>query len=369
MFGVNWNTARNTWTCGITLSIMYALYLIRKTLLVFVIAILFAYLLFPLCEAVQRRLRLQSRTTAVIIVFALFIIVLGAFGYVMGPRLHAETHQFASQLKNPQTRERLNSWAPLGIPVGEQIIDGQSHIMDFAPLLSQTFRAAIRDVSNLIIVPIFGFFFLKDGQRLCDGAIEMIFRGTHDRREIRESRQAISNVIKDAHGMILQYMRALFYLCVVTAVSYSLAFEALRMKYALLLALIAFPLEFIPLVGPLASALIIISVSRLNGYEHVLWIVAFLGTYRIFQDYVLSPHLMTKGVKLHPLLVMFGVFAGSELGGVGGIFLSIPLLALGRLVYYEWCRGRSKLAGLPEPCLTIIDALAGAPNTSRAPLS
>jgi predicted PurR-regulated permease PerM len=303
----------------------------------------------------------------VTIVFALFIIVLGSFGYFMGPRLRAETHQFASQLESPQTRERLNSWAPLGIPVGEQILDGQNHITDFAPQLSKTFRAAIRDVSNLIIVPIFCFFFLKDGQVLCDGAIEMVFRGTHDRREIRESRRAIRNLIEDAHGMILQYMRALFYLCVFTAISYSVAFEVLGMKYALLLALIAFPLEFVPLVGPLTSGFIIISVSRLNGYHHILWIVIFLATYRIFQDYVLSPHLITKGVKLHPLLVMFGVFAGGELGGVGGIFLSVPLLALGRLVYYEWCKGRSKSAVPPEPCLTLVEGLAGAQSASRTP--
>jgi predicted PurR-regulated permease PerM len=364
MFGINWNTARNTWTCGVTFSIMYSLYLIRKTLLVFVIAILSSYLLFPLCEAVQRRLRLQSRTSTVIIVFALFIGVLGSFGYVMGPRLRAETRQFASQLQSTQTRERLSSWAPLGIPIGEQILDGQNHIMDFAPLLSKTFRAAVRDISDLIVVPIFGFFFLKDGQALCDGAIEMIFRGTHDRREMQKRRQTIRNVIADAHCMILQYMRALLYLCAVAAISYTVAFEALRMKYALLLALIAFPLEFVPLVGPLASAFIIISVSRINGYPHIVWIVVFLGIYRIFQDYVLSPHLMTKGLKLHPLLVMFGVFAGGELGGIGGIFLSVPLLALGRLIYYEWCKGRSQPKGMPEPCLAIIDALAVAPNTS-----
>ncbi len=55
----------------------------------------------------------------------------------------------------------------------------------------------------------------------------------------------------------------------------------------------------------------------------------------MFQDYILSPHLMSKGVELHPLLVIFGVFAGGEIGGVAGVFLSIPVLALIRLLYHR----------------------------------
>jgi predicted PurR-regulated permease PerM len=105
--------------------------------------------------------------------------------------------------------------------------------------------------------------------------------------------------------------------------------------YAVLLASIAFPLEFIPLVGPLSAAAIIITVSAVSGYAHVLWVVIYLGLYRLFQDYVLSPHLMSQGVELHPLMIIFGVFAGGLIGGIAGIFLSIPVLALLRLLYHR----------------------------------
>ena len=44
---------------------------------------------------------------------------------------------------------------------------------------------------------------------------------------------------------------------------------------------------------------------------------------------------MSKGVELHPLLVIFGVFAGGEIGGVAGIFLSVPVLAVVRLLYHH----------------------------------
>jgi hypothetical protein len=111
---------------------------------------------------------------------------------------------------------------------------------------------------------------------------------------------------------------------------------------------VTFPLEFVPLVGPLTGAVVILGTCEFNHYPHLFGVVVFLGVYRLFQDYVLSPHLMRKGVNLHPVLVLFGVFAGGELGGVGGIFLSVPVLALMRLVYYEMRKRRVAPAELAE---------------------
>jgi predicted PurR-regulated permease PerM len=65
----------------------------------------------------------------------------------------------------------------------------------------------------------------------------------------------------------------------------------------------------------------------------LLTILIFIVAFRMFQDYVVSPHLMGRGVELHPLLVLFGVFAGAELAGVPGTFLSVPVLALIRILY------------------------------------
>jgi len=62
-----------------------------------------------------------------------------------------------------------------------------------------------------------------------------------------------------------------------------------------------------------------------------LVIVVFVGLYRLFQDYVLNPYLMSGGVAVPPLMVLFGLLAGEEIGGVVGIFLSIPTLAAARI--------------------------------------
>jgi len=104
------------------------------------------------------------------------------------------------------------------------------------------------------------------------------------------------------------------------------------------LAGIAAALEFIPAVGPLAGAVTIVIAAAATGFGHLVLILAFLGIYRIFQDYVLNPYLMSAGVELHPLLVLFGVLAGEQLLGIPGMFFSVPAMAAVRLVIIRLSR-------------------------------
>jgi predicted PurR-regulated permease PerM len=185
----------------------------------------------------------------------------------------------------------------------------------------------------LVIVPILSFFILKDGRNIRDEFLALIENG--------RPREQMEDIFADIHVLLLQYMRALLILCGATFVAFSVVFSIMGVPYALLLASVAFPLEFIPVVGPLAAAAIVIAVVAFSGFPHLLWVILFLGCYRMFQDYVLSPNLMSAGIELHPLLVIFGVFAGGEIGGIAGTFLSVPLVALGRILYIR--TGKSRL--------------------------
>jgi len=95
------------------------------------------------------------------------------------------------------------------------------------------------------------------------------------------------------------------------------------------------------LIGPLAAGLVTLAVGGvLSG--HVVTVLIFLVVFRLFQDYVASPHLMGHGVELHPLLVLFGVFGGAELAGIAGTFLSVPVLALVRVLYLRVYQARQE---------------------------
>jgi predicted PurR-regulated permease PerM len=120
--------------------------------------------------------------------------------------------------------------------------------------------------------------------------------------------------------------------------------------YGALLAGLAAALEFIPVLGPLTAAVTIVLVAALSGHASlILWVLLFLGGYRLFQDYVLQPYLMSSGVALHPLWIIFGALAGEQIAGVPGMFLSIPALATLRVVVVriQKARGRARSATSP----------------------
>jgi predicted PurR-regulated permease PerM len=106
--------------------------------------------------------------------------------------------------------------------------------------------------------------------------------------------------------------------------------------YAFALGAIAGLLEFIPFVGPMVAALLILGMAILTGYEHWLIALVFLISWRGIQDYVTSPYVMGRGLKLHPLAVICGVLVGGEIAGVMGLFLSVPIMAGLRIVWKAW---------------------------------
>jgi predicted PurR-regulated permease PerM len=92
-------------------------------------------------------------------------------------------------------------------------------------------------------------------------------------------------------------------------------------------------LEFIPAVGPFIAMVIIGAVGLFSGYTHWFLLLLFLVVYRVAQDYILQPLLLSSGMRIHPLLIIFGILAGGELGGIPGIFFSVPLIATLRVIF------------------------------------
>jgi predicted PurR-regulated permease PerM len=331
LLGIDARAARATWTAALVLLLLGAVYLIRRTLLVFVIALLFAYLLYPLMDLIDRHLPSKTRTPALALTFVLVIGLLAAVGIPIGSVVGRQAANLAATA--PAFLARLQQTpSPVTQPVAslrnliaDMIRQHYGEIVSVIPQVSLRVLSASWNLIYVVIVPILSFFILRDGRRIRDTFLDRFDTG----------REAAEDTLMDIHRLLLHYMRALLFLCCATFIAFAIVLSALRVPYALLLASIAFPLEFVPMVGPLTAAVVILAVSAISGFPHLLILIAFLGLYRLFQDYVLSPNLMGQGVELHPLMIVFGVFAGGEIGGVAGVFLSVPTLALLRLLYHR----------------------------------
>jgi predicted PurR-regulated permease PerM len=259
--------------------------------------------------------------------------VLGATVFLVGSRIGEEAAGLASRLpeamkEDPLARLPLPAWLEPAREKVNQVIRARVQQLDsnILPILSDAghqILTGIGSVLSLVLVPILSFFFLKDGPAM-RGAIVHLF----DSR----AQVLVNEIMVDLHDLLAQYIRALVLLSTATFVSHAAILSLLGVPYSLLMAGIAAMLEFIPVVGPLTGATVIVLVAAISGYPHLLGLVGFFLVYRFFQDYVLNPYLMSAGVELHPVLVLFGVVAGDQVAGIPGMFFSVPLMAALRVV-------------------------------------
>lgn len=335
MLGIDARAARYTWTIALTLLLLCLLYLMRTTVFVFILALLFAYLLSPLVDIIDRFLPAsRTRTPALAIAYLIFIALLFVGVTQIGSRAIEQANLLAKsmpallekfqQAPAPSSPEGNSLKAQVMQKVQEQIARSSGDIFASLPRAGAKILSLASNLVYLVVIPILGFFFLKDGREIRRHFLEMIDD---------ESRRAlVDDMLADVNLLLARYMRAILLLSLATFTSYSIFFSILRVPYSILLAALAAVLEFIPMIGTLAAGLLIFVVTAASGGP-VLGSLIFLVVYRLFQDYVLSPQLMRTGMELHPLLVLFGVFAGAELAGIPGAFLSVPVLALIRIVY------------------------------------
>jgi predicted PurR-regulated permease PerM len=337
MLGLDRGAARATWTVLVIALVAALVYSIRGPLLIFSAALLLAYLLSPLVDLVDRLApRRFPRSLSLAVVYLLLLALGVGAGVLVVTRIATDAGTLAGRL--PEYLKSSGLPAELPLPeflrphraeilagVRSQIESGASELLPAMQKLGLQVLAALSNVVLVVIVPILSFFFLKDGRQFHRWLLEQVGEGP--------VRLLVSDILADISLVLAQFMRAIVLLSLATFTIYSLCFGIAGMPYAILLAGAAGVLEIIPVLGPLSAAAAILVVAAFSGFGHLLWIVLFLAAYRLFLDYVVQPYLMSSGVELHPLLVIFGVLAGEAVAGVAGMFLSIPVLAVVRVVY------------------------------------
>lgn len=313
------------------------LYVASSTLIAFLFAIFFAYLMSPLVNHLEKLLRGRNRAIAVIYTLLLALVVL--FFVAMGPRVTREgarlghsipdlldqlgSGQIATQLQQQHGWNRATTEF-----VQSLLINHKNDITQLAQRIGLRIADVAKQAWLLFVVPLLSIFFLKDGRAFSDFLLSTI--------QSRPQREFLENVLNDLNQMLAHFIRAQLTLAALTLVMYSAFLGAMGVPYALVLGTIGGVLEFVPVVGPLAGALTIVSVVLLMSYPHWLVLIVFLGIWRLIQDYVSSPRIMGESMELHPLAAIFGVMAGGEVAGILGIYLSIPVMASLRIVFRRW---------------------------------
>lgn len=302
----------------------------------FVWAAITAYLLHPLVVRLERGLRLPR----VVVIAVLYVFVIGfliVLGFQIVPtvmeQIRSLIHSLPQLIENAQG-ELLRQPQ---IHIGGFVIDtGQveKRIDDLAgefaarfgkeavPLVLQTAELLVRVAVFLLAT----FYFLLQGDSMLR-RLRSLAPGRY-----RDPLDQIVSQVNDTFG---NYIRAQLILFGIMTIATFLVLTILGVQYALVVALASGLLELVPIIGPwvagsIAVLVAISSESTAFGWSpgHVALAVGIsYFVLRMLEDHVVIPQLVGRIVRVHPVLVIFGVMAGASLGGMLGLLVAVPLLA------------------------------------------
>jgi predicted PurR-regulated permease PerM len=176
------------------------------------------------------------------------------------------------------------------------------------------------------VIPILAVFILRDGRQLENDIVDAFARGEKEPR--------IKRIMARVDAMLARYIRAQLALAGLSFVFYSASMLVLKFPYALALGLLGGTLEFLPTVGWIASATTILTIGFLT-HAHWIWMAGLLLLWRLVQDYVNSPRIMGSTLRLQPLTILFALMVGGQVGGVAGLYLAVPTVAVLRIIWLD----------------------------------
>jgi predicted PurR-regulated permease PerM len=183
------------------------------------------------------------------------------------------------------------------------------------------------DLPWLVLIPVLAFFLLKDATSVRRTIVDALPQTIRLRAD---------QLLDELNATLAAFVRAQLLACLLVGSLCGLGFAVLRIPYPLVLGVMAGALEFIPLVGPLLLAIFASVIAALHAPIEVLWVIGLLGTLRVVEDYLIYPRLIGRGIHLSPLAVIVAVLVGAELGGVAGMFLAVPTMAIGSVIFRHW---------------------------------
>lgn len=331
-------TARVLATALLFAAVLAVLYLAWKTIIVFLFAIFFAYVLEPVVMRVEKRIG-GRRARAIAVTYAVLLLLVAAFLLIAVPKIAAEGQKLAQSF--PDLVERFGS-GQIVAAIGEKrgwdyatvervqqfVASHRSEIIVAAQNFGRRVAGVVANAVWLVLIPILAVFFLKDKDSFV-ASLAGVAGADSEQSFLRR-------ILNDMDVMLGRYVRAQLVIAALALVVYTAFLAIMGVPYAFAIGAVGGLLEFIPVVGPAITALLIVGVSYLSGFHHVLALLVFVAAWRLVQDYLTAPWLLGEGLELHPLAAIFAVLVGGEVGGVIGMFLSVPLMAALRILWRNW---------------------------------
>ena len=311
------------------------LYLLGPILTPFAMAALLAYLGDPLVDRLQARG--LGRSAAVSIVFAVMTLLLLLMPLILIPLLEAQSSILGEKLPLyiGWVRERLMPFLVEHLGVDPELFSTdqivamlKSHWQQAGGIaatviasVSKSGLAIIGWITNLLLIPVVSFYFLRDWDLMIERVRELLPRTVEAR---------VVNIARQSDEVLSAFLRGQIAVMLALGLIYSIGLWLAGLKLAFLIGMSAGLLSFVPYLGSIlgVGGAVIAALVEHRDLIHVVYVLAVFGVGQTLEGFVLTPWLVGDRIGLHPVAVIFAILAGGQLFGFIGILLALPVTAV-----------------------------------------
>lgn len=310
------------------------LYLFSNILLPFVAGMALAYFLDPVADRLQR-LGL-SRVMATVVILVCFIVLLTLALVVLIPVLASQMADFAAKVPgyieklqqlvtnfNPQWLEQRFGVDAAGLREGlnSLLSTGFGFLSTVFQSIWSSGVALFSIASLFVITPVVAFYMLLDWDRMVAVVDSWVPRDHVD---------TVRQLATDINSATAGFVRGQGTLCLVLGVMYAFGLTLTGLNFGVLIGLFAGLISFIPYVGSMVGLVLSVGVAFVQFWPDWTMVVAvacvfFVGQF--IEGNILQPRLVGKSVGLHPVWLMFALFAFGALFGFVGLLVAVPAAA------------------------------------------
>ncbi len=313
----------------------YLLYLLAPILTPFLISAFLAYIGDP---AVDRLETIKfSRTTAVVFVFLLMLIIGLSFLFVVFPLIEEQIRRLIIRL--PQMIDWVQSefipWVTqrFGLQADTINLDGIKQSLTghwqtlgnvaakFLTKVSASGQLILLWVSYLLLVPVVTFYLLRDWDIIVAKLRKLIPR----RYEFVSVK-----LVRECDAVLSEFFRGQLLVMFAQGVIYSIGLSIIGLEFSLLIGMAAGLVSFVPYLGAIVGIVVasIAAFMQFHDVIHIVYVLIVFGAGQTLEGVVLSPLLIGDRIGLHPVAVIFAVMAGAQLFGLFGMLIALPAAAV-----------------------------------------
>src|SRR2546429_3881790 len=320
--------------------ILWAAGHVIRSLLLLAIASLLAFALAPAVKLLQR---VMPRFLAILIVYLVVLIVFGFFIYLIIDTSIIQVGLLAKEVRyllTPANNAQLTPLESLLRTFGisqEQITSARQQIVaqlgGFAGSVLPLFTRFLDFLLDIVIVAVVSIYLLIDGSRVTNWL--------RNNMPVQQ-RGRVHFLLETLERIVGGYIRGQLLLSTMVGLLVGIGMALFHVPYAVLLGVLAFILEFVPVLGTIVSGAISVLIALTQGWLIALGVLIYFVGVHVLEGDVVGPRIVGKAVGLHPVISIAALIAGAELFGIWGALFASPIAGvLQALITALWTNWRA----------------------------